>query len=321
MSNKLSPVFKNKFEFVYDYFSKALQRSGTSVFFPQSIIFEGLDIFAQLHFSLELARVLNCLKGGGENCDCINCRWIKEGKHPAVVLVSPIDFKNDDKGSKTVISLKQAHGITKTLEQTSDYHRVFILLDAKVQNLSEIDKANLANYVELGYALPSVDWLPAPLNHKIFQPAATNALLKAVEEPPGRTTFIFLTNNREDVIPTIVSRSLTFKMAALKPVVPTDFIEQNLHSYPNLNLLDAYELTTVMLNYLKENDCEAKTVLIMLEEYISRLLRTNYNNSVLVAKFKNDLKLITLAKRQLFASMLPKIVFESLFIGISNRSV
>ena len=88
----LAEVFEDKF--VYDYFNVALNEDK----FPQSIIFEGLDIFGQLHFALELARVLNCLESGSQDCGCLNCRWVKEGKHPAVNLVSPIDFKCGDTG-------------------------------------------------------------------------------------------------------------------------------------------------------------------------------------------------------------------------------
>lgn len=318
----LAEVFKNKFEFSSNYFAQkllALKDAAKKEKFPQSIIFEGLDIFGQLHFSLELARLLNCQKDGGQDCDCINCKWIKQGKHPAVVLVSPIDFKNNDTGSKTVISVKQSLGITKALEQTSDYHRVFILLDAKKQTLSEIDKENLRQYAQLDYALPDEDWLPCSINHKIFQHTATNAILKAVEEPPERTTFIFLTNNREDLIPTIVSRSQVFKMPSDKPFIPTSFIEEVFSKYPDFDLFDAFEISTAMQEYIKENGCEAKTVLIMLEEYISKLIRNNYENEILLKKFKNDIQKISISKKQLFASMTTKTVFDSLLIEISNK--
>lgn len=312
----LAEVFET--QFVYDYFNVALKENK----FPQSIIFEGLDIFGQLHFALELARVLNCLgeaDRGTQDCDCLNCRWIKEGKHPAVNLVSPIDFKCGDTGSKTVISVKQTLGITTTLSQTSDYHRVFILLDAKNQALSEIDKKNLEQYSHLGYELPDENWLPCSVNHKIFQHTATNAILKAVEEPPARTTFIFLTNNREDLIPTIVSRSMVFKMPAQKLPVPTGFIEEIFNNYPEITLFDAFEISAAMQHYLKENDCEAKAILAMLEEYIAKLLKANRGNSMAVARFKSDIQKISTAKKQLFASMSPKTVFDWLLIEMSDK--
>ena len=307
----LATVFKNKFEFVHDYFGVAFDEGKI----PQSIIFEGLDIFGQLHFALELARVLNCLEGGSQDCECLNCRWVKEGKHPAVNLVSPIDFKCGDTGSKTVISVKQALGMTQALEQTSDYHRVFILLDAKNQALSEIDKKNLEQYSHLGYVLPDEDWLPCSINHKIFQHTATNAILKAVEEPPARTTFIFLTNNREDLIPTIVSRSLTFKMPAKKSDVPTGFIEDTFKSYPKITLSSAFEISTAMQEYVKEQGCEPKTVLVMLEEYLSKLMKSG----VPIAKIKEDVQKISTARKQLFASMSTKTVFDWLLIEISDK--
>lgn len=47
-----------------------------------------------------------------------------------------------------------------------------------------------------------------------MNPAAANALLKVLEEPPARTVFLLLATHRERLLPTIVSRCQTVRCAA-----------------------------------------------------------------------------------------------------------
>ena len=122
---------KNKFPFVCKYFENLLE----FVFenkreFPQSLIFEGTDTKSQYLFALELARILNCQKDRAQDCDCINCKWIKSYSHPAINNVSQIHFKPDGDESKTVISVKQAREVEKSLMLSSDYHRFFIFFSS-----------------------------------------------------------------------------------------------------------------------------------------------------------------------------------------------
>lgn len=69
---------------------------------------------------------------------------------------------------------------------SSDFHRVFIFCDRdNDDNIQGLNKLN-------------------------FQEEAANALLKTIEEPPSKTTFFFLTRDKEDLISTIISRSQCF---------------------------------------------------------------------------------------------------------------
>ena len=113
----INPLLKEKFPFVSNYFETLINNDLQR--FPQSIVFEGLDIIGQYMFSMELARILNCTKDVKKpDCDCINCSWIRDVKHPSVNIVSPINFKDD--ASKTVISINQAKKVTSSLRETSD---------------------------------------------------------------------------------------------------------------------------------------------------------------------------------------------------------
>ncbi len=316
----INPILKEKFPFVSNYFETLIENDVEK--FPQSIVFEGLDIIGQYMFSFELARVLNCTEGAkNPECTCINCSWIKDVKHPSVNIVSPINFKDD--ASKTVISINQAKKITSSLRETSDYHRVFIFCDARVKQRSALETARVEEYKDLGFDFPEENWTPMSLNSKVFKAEASNSLLKSIEEPPKRTTFIFLTQNREDLISTIVSRSNVFKLTGktLKAGAKGDVLSSLssvLRNYPNLNLKDALEVSVEIETLLKAENIDVFDFLNDFQEYALSLLKGNVSNNAAFEVFNRHIVLIQKAKRRLRASMSPKVVLESLFIDIAQ---
>ena len=178
-----------KYPKLLKYFENGIQDENKNI--SHCLLFWGPDIKSQCELALEVARLLNCSKDGEEACDCLNCRWIKEQTHPAVKIYTRLDFKDgtDDEDStkgKKNINISQAKSIINELAVTSDYHRVYIFCDRD-------DDGNLL-----------------PLNQVNFPEATSNALLKTFEEPPKNTTFIFLTNDKTDIISTVVSRAQSF---------------------------------------------------------------------------------------------------------------
>jgi len=314
----IAEILKKKFPFVSNYFETMIQNNIDK--FPQSIVFEGLDTISQYMFSMELARILNCEKGGkNPDCACINCSWIKDVKHPSVNIVSPINFKDD--ASKTVISINQAKKVTASLSETCDYHRVFIFCDAKIKQKSAAESASALEYEGLGFKFPETDWVPLPLNMKMFKAEASNSLLKSIEEPPARTTFIFLTLNREDLISTIVSRSNVFKLSScrISKLSLNDSFKQLLQNYPDFDIKEALECAAGVENILKTDEIDIFDFLNEFQEFILSFLKNNINNDMAQKKFEYHIKLVQKAKRRLKASMSPKVVLESLFLDIADR--
>ncbi len=307
----ISDILKQKFNFTSKYFEEIFSGHKN---FPQSIVFEGLDIFGQYFFSLELARILNCKNSADTNCACLNCKWIRENKHPAIITVSQIDFRpSDDKTSNANINVAQSREITKILSQSSDYHRVFIFLSAQKGELEHHLIKQCEEYSSLNFALPQENWVPSHLNRKIFDDEAPNALLKSVEEPPENTTFIFLAKNREDLISTIVSRSQVFKMPAEKFSFKLDEIEQIFEKYPDINLKDALEISKKIQD-MAQGDFNLQEILNTLQQYLGELLKNNPKNSKII----NDIKLINTAKKRLGAFISPKNALDSLMADIAQ---
>ena len=206
------PIFKRKFEYFTNYFEAALKNEKRS--FAQSIVLYGQDTFAQYYLSLELARLLNCQKEGTYDCDCINCSWIRNNQHPAVLSITKNDNKPSDDTSSKVISIKQTLMINNSLINSSDYYRVFIFTDSDIGEMTEIEKKHADEFSDLNFKFPQENWIPRPLNRDVLIEASANSLLKSIEEPPERTLFLFLTEDKEDMIETIISRSQSFYIPA-----------------------------------------------------------------------------------------------------------
>ena len=120
-------LLSDKYPFLTNYFTQALSVGNRAL--PQSLLFYGNDLKSQYELATEIARLLNCQKDKEDECDCLNCKWINENSHPAVMTISRIDNKPEDDGSKTVISVKQSQMIKELLMNTSEFHRVFIFCD------------------------------------------------------------------------------------------------------------------------------------------------------------------------------------------------
>ena len=277
------PLLKEKCSFLMNYLEKGINSKNIS----HCILFYGSDIETQYKIALETARMLNCTGLHTTECQCLNCKWIRENKHPAVMTVSRLDNKPSGDTSKTVISVEQARMIKNDLSITSDYHRVLIFCDKD-------DDGNI-----LG------------LNRKNFQEEASNALLKTFEEPPENTTFIFLTKDKSDVIDTIVSRTQVFYVPSLINE-DRDFslVNDVMDGYLNIDRNDVLDFNEKLLSVLREN--EPMCVFTQMQNYIENLLKSNLKNAVLKTKLIKDLKSIEKAKKQYDLNMNLQTICEDL---------
>lgn len=308
----LNTIFENKFPFAYRYFSELIKL----VFenkreFPQALILEGADTKTQYLFALELARILNCEGDKSLTCDCINCKWIKSHSHPAINNVSEIHFKGEGDESKTVISAKQAREVEKSLMLSSDYHRFFIFFSSKEK---EYDPFELVDFQNLNYST-DINFDIKPLTFNTFHATTPNALLKSIEEPPKRTTFIFLTKSKEEILPTIVSRCQTFKLSGLKEKLNYNDILSLISSYPVLDYKSAFEISDNIQKYIKENNQDIELILNKILEYLKNLMKQNTQMTI---KINQDIKIISEAIKQTRANLSDKIILDTMFLRLAR---
>lgn len=314
---------KKNLPFLNEYFSLLFDQERRN--FPQSIIFYGEDIFAQYMLALNLAKVLNCEDDRTINCSCLNCNWIKNNNHPAIITVSKIDYKPDNDSSKTVISVKQTQEIKNALSSTSQYHRFFILCDAdiKTPNAEELEKVKI--FKQNNFSLPYDDepefggkcWIPKGINRKVFQEESANSLLKVIEEPPPKTTFIFLSKDKNDLIETIISRSQSFYVPSIhEKACDTSIIEDEFKYYPEIDRLKINELSTNLLTKGEKQNLTPDEILTKFQQHLKKIILANSDNPGVTSKIIEDIRVLNEAQSQLKSYIKPNIAFENAIYNI-----
>ncbi len=309
------PIFKRKFEYFTNYFETALKNKNHS--FAQSLVLYGQDIVAQYYLATEIARLLNCQKDGEYNCDCLNCNWIRNNQHPAVLTISKNDNKPSDDTSSKVISIKQTLMINNSLVNSSDYYRVFIFCDSELTEPTEFEQKHLKEFGDLKFKFPQDNWMPRPLNRKVLDGEAPNSLLKSIEEPPERTLFLFLTEDKEDIIETIISRSQCFYVPSYNAQnYDTEFLKDIMSAYPNIKKIDVLEVVQRLEDSMNTKGYNTEYVLDCIEYYFAQMIKNNLENKLLVQKIRKDILKIQHAKKESQAYIKQRLILEDLFFSL-----
>lgn len=282
-------LLSDKYPFLTNYFKKGIQNklNNKGVPIAHSLLFCGNDLESQYILAKEIARELNCTGDHTNNCQCLNCRWIRENTHPAVLTISKIDNKPADDETKTVISIKQSEMIKNMLMTTSEFYRVFIFCDKD-------DNGNIRG-----------------LTPQNFQEETANSMLKIIEEPNDRIMFIFLTSNKEDIISTIVSRSQCFNISkGEREDFSFESIKPIFQDYWNFERSKVFDISQTLINLTKE--IPADKILEEMQNYILSILKSNPNN----ISFIDDIKQIETAKKEINLGMNPQNVFDNLCLKL-----
>ena len=282
-------LLSDKYPFLTNYFKKGIQNklNNKGVPIAHSLLFCGNDLESQYILAKEIARELNCTGDHTNNCQCLNCRWIRENTHPAVLTISKIDNKPADDETKTVISIKQSEMIKNMLMTTSEFYRVFIFCDKD-------ENGNIRG-----------------LTPQNFQEETANSMLKIIEEPNDRIMFIFLTSNKEDIISTIVSRSQCFNISkGEKDDFSFESIKSTFQDYWNFKRNKVFDISQTLINLTKE--IPADKILEEMQNYILSILKSNPDNISLI----DDIKQIETAKKEINLGMNPQNVFDNLCLKL-----
>ena len=149
---------------------------------PNGLLFWGPGGVGKRLAALEFTKAVNCTKHEFDACDaCLSCRKIANNNHPDVRCIVPAD--------KTRLIKKENIDEVNELASLHPFesrHRIFIFEDA--------DRMNVR---------------------------AQNHFLKTLEEPPGPSIFILLTEYPRILLPTIRSRCQMLRFRALRPKTVT----------------------------------------------------------------------------------------------------
>ncbi len=285
---------KEKYQFLTEYFESGIKNPERNI--AHSILFYGHDVSVQYEFATEIARLLNCREFKNQNCKCLNCNWVRDKKHPAVLTISKINNKPSDDESKTVISVKQSQMVKNLLLNTSQYYRVFIFCDAKMEG---------------------ENWIPQGLNETNFHAETANSLLKIIEEPPEKTIFFFMTRDKNDLLETIISRSQSFFVPSYGAENKNySNIEEIFSEYLELERKDSLDFAQKLFSLAKELGSEK--VLTEIQNYLLELLNANLKNNSAKNKLLSDIKFVEFAKKMIENHMSPQIAFEDMCLNFTK---
>lgn len=286
-----------KYPQLLEYFKNGIYDEDKNI--SHCLLFWGPDIQSQCELALDVARLLNCSKDGYDDCDCLNCRWVREQTHPAVKIYTRLDFKEgssdeDETKGKKNINIGQAKSIISELSITSDYHRVYIFCDRD-------EDGNLL-----------------PLNQINFPEATSNALLKTFEEPPKNTTFIFLTKDKSDIISTVVSRAQSFFVpSVVAENQDYNLVEDFISNYWTTGRNQVLEFENKLTASIAEHG--AMVVFSQIQNYMLSMMKSNSQNKPLFYKLMEDMKSVEDAKRQI--SLTPAMNIQTVVENLSFKMI
>lgn len=155
---------------------------------PNALLIKGAQGIGKLDLAMNFARSMLCEKpqADGAACQaCDSCHWFEQDSHPDFRLIQP------DALSAAEDAEEKPGGKKPSREISVD----------QIRDLSNF--ANLSAHCG-GYRIVVIH--PA----EAMNQNAANSLLKTLEEPTDKLLFLLLTNKPQQLLPTILSRCLSF---------------------------------------------------------------------------------------------------------------
>lgn len=258
-------------------------------------LFEGKSGYGTLTLALAYARYLNCEnKTDGDACGkCKSCFAMDSLSHPNVHFVFPsnktklADSYYNDGGTSKVVSDSYISIWRKTIIESGgylseyDWYKAIGMGDVS-KNTSGIighaDAKSLINKLQYksigkGYKVVII-WLPERMNTE-----AANTLLKEFEEPNEATLFLFVTENRAAILPTVLSRTQQFVIPPIDKVSIENYLtEKGFDS--TISSQTGGDLNALKNSINGENDGNNTFSLELFKELMGICYLDNYNKLI-----------------------------------------
>lgn len=195
--------------------------------------------------SIEVAKGVNCVHGPGEPCQrCNPCRKIGAFQHPDVHLYAPStsakstkaaertngepDGEDEDRGPRgdaraerrqSLIALLADNPYAPLSLHKNDYHSIDDIRELRREASAKPFEGRRKVVILLAADRMTV--------------AASNALLKTLEEPPGELLLLLTTDRLHRLLPTIVSRCQPIRLARLSDEVMAEALTSRFHVDPD----------------------------------------------------------------------------------------
>ncbi len=151
-------------------------------------IFNGEDGSGKKTLARIFAQTLECEEKGTDPCGkCHSCHMAESDNHPDIIVV-----KHEKAGSISVDEIREQLIADISIKPYSGSRKIYIVPDATLMTVQ-----------------------------------AQNALLKTIEEPPEYAVIILLTDNKDKLLSTILSRSLTLEIRPIRDSLVSEYLVKN----------------------------------------------------------------------------------------------
>lgn len=169
---------------------------------PHALLLAGPAGLGKREFAENLAASLLCEAGTPEfdACGtCPSCRWLMAGSHPDFRCVAPAGDEGAEEGA-TEKAKKRSPGSIRIdqIRELEDF--VFVGSHRQANRVVLLTEAESMN------------------------PAAANALLKILEEPPSSVYFLIVSSNIKNLLPTLRSRCRVVSFTTPEKAVAAEFL-------------------------------------------------------------------------------------------------
>ena len=179
--------------------------------FPHSMILAGPRGAGKYTLSLMLAQAVNCLSptesdGLPDFCGvCRNCTRIAASANLDALVAEAVEAREDMRDTDK----------RETRIFVETHPDVLVIPPDPPQLLIKLGQVRQA--IHVAYYRPPVEAKRAftIFTSSAFMKEAANSLLKLLEEPPEHTTLILLTENPQELLPTIRSRAVIHRLGAI----------------------------------------------------------------------------------------------------------
>jgi DNA polymerase-3 subunit delta' len=156
-------------------------------------LFHGPRGVGKATLALAFAQALNCEQNDPEGCgECSSCKRIARFVHPDVTFVFPTSSKNDTEEIASTLKVRSSDPLfVHSFPGTASIK--IKTIQALRMDLAMGVREGKRRVVILAYA-------------ERMTPDASNCLLRTLEEPTARVTFVLTATSRNLILPTILSR-------------------------------------------------------------------------------------------------------------------
>jgi DNA polymerase-3 subunit delta' len=203
-----------------------------------SLLFTGPEGNGKLAMAIAFAQYINCLNPSvNDSCgECSSCKKYASLVHPDLHFVFPVIKSASEKNPvsdtyisewRSLVNENPYFTLTTWLNQIrkegeNKQGAIFTSESSKI-----IKKLSLKTFE--GKYKVMIIWMPEKMNE-----TTSNKLLKILEEPSSNTVFILVSNQPDDMISTILSRTQQLKIPALPHDVIANSLQQKFEISPEV---------------------------------------------------------------------------------------